>query len=46
MYDQYYFKNNRLVCRVDPMTGDSGAPPDEPETDLIVGFEYYLTAIQ
>ncbi|MCB0725100.1 MAG: hypothetical protein KDC73_10365 [Ignavibacteriae bacterium] len=46
MYEIYYFKDNKLVCREDPMTGEMSGPPDEPETDLIAGFEYYLSAIQ
>jgi bacillopeptidase F (M6 metalloprotease family) len=46
MLEHYYFKNNRLVCREEPDTGLKSGPPEEPETDLIVGFEYYLTAIQ
>lgn len=44
--DTYYFKDYRLVCRVNPMTGEQFGPPDEPETDLIAGFEYYLNFIQ
>lgn len=45
-YDHYYFKDNMLVCREDPMTGVMSGPPDEPQTDLIVGYEIYLAAIQ
>jgi hypothetical protein len=44
--DHYYFKNNKLVCRENPIKGLKTGPPDEPETDLIAGFEYYLNAIQ
>ena len=44
--EHYYFKDNKLVCREVPMTGERSGPPEEPETDLIVGFEHYLTAIQ
>lgn len=46
MVEHYYFKDNRLVCREEPDTGVRSGPPEEPETDLIVGYEYYLTAIQ
>ncbi len=45
-YDHYYFKDNKLVCRVDTISGEMYGTPDEPETDLIVGYEYYLAAIQ
>ena len=45
-HDVYYFKDNMLVCREDPMTGVKSGPPDEPQTDLLVGYEIYLEAIQ
>lgn len=45
-HDHYYFKDNMLVCREDPMTGVKSGPPDEPLTDLLVGYEIYLEAIQ
>lgn len=44
--EHYYFKDNKLVCKEVPMTGEKSGPPDEPETDLIAGFEHYLNAIQ
>jgi hypothetical protein len=46
MLEHYYFKDYKLVCREEPTTGVKSGPPEEPETDLIVGYEYYLNFIQ